>query len=89
MIVLVASKTAGETSSEIKVISGATVTLVATSGIASGEDTLIEIETDADGWTVIPSVLTDVAPVLSLSGPIVFRVEKPTSVLAYAVELAE
>ena len=79
MTVLIASQLTADTSTEIQLISGATVTLMATDGIDTGEDTIIEIETDADGWTDTQYLLTKTAPLLNLIGPITFRVTKTVS----------
>ena len=89
MIVLVASQTAAATSSEFKVISGATVSLIATLGIDTAEDTNIEIKTNAGAWVATGLVLSKAAPLLMLSMTGTFRVSKPVSTLVYAVELTE
>ena len=90
MTILIASQTAAADSASTKVISGASVRITATTGIASGEDVTVDIATATDTWTTIADItLTDTSPSTLLSGPAVFRVSKPTSALVFAVELTE
>lgn len=84
MSVLIASQTAAGVSLERSVATE--VTIVASSGIASGEDCVIEIKTDIDGWRSSGKVLTVDSPAVGLLGPLKYRVNKPSSALAYGVE---
>ena len=89
MIVLIASQATADTSAEFKVISGATVALIATIGIDTAEDTGVQIKTSTGAWVTTGLVLSKAAPLLMLSMTGTFRVDKPVSLVAYAVELIE
>ena len=85
MSIIITSQTAAANSNEQRTID--CVTLVASSGIATGEDCVISVRTEIDGWTDSGEVLSAASPTANLLGPVTFRLEKPSSSSAYGVEM--
>ncbi len=84
MSVLIASTTSAAQSNTILVTSN--ITLIASSGIASGEDCSIQIDTDTEGWRDTGEVLTSDVPAVMIIAPGSYRLSKPVSASAYGVE---
>jgi len=62
-------------------------TLVATTGIAIGDDCSVDIKTETDGWSPSGVVLTSTNPSANILGPLTIRVNKPVSSIAFAIEV--
>jgi len=85
MSILIASQTAAADSAGYK--TNCDVTLMATNGIASGEDCAIEVLSEIDGWVDSGEALSSDMPVVNLLASVHFRVSKPVSASAFGVEM--
>jgi len=87
MAVIVTSQTTTKTTD--KLIVEDSLVLIATIGIATDEDVVIQVKTETDGWTPSGAVLSVDAPSAKIEGPVAIRLVKPVSAIAYAVEAIE
>ncbi|MCP3673393.1 MAG: hypothetical protein GY829_02820 [Gammaproteobacteria bacterium] len=87
MSVLIASTTSAAQSAGTEIAAGSSVTVVATQGIASNEEAVIEVATTTDTWTPSGEVISRSQPVKIINGGVTFRINKPASVVAYGVEV--
>ncbi|MCP3850113.1 MAG: hypothetical protein GY694_07760 [Gammaproteobacteria bacterium] len=87
MSVLIASTTNAAQSSGTDIDAGASITVIATKGIASNEEAVIEVATSTDTWTPSGEVLSRSQPIKIITGGVTFRINKPASVVPYAIEI--
>ncbi len=88
MSVLIASTTNAAQSSGTDIDAGSSVMVIATSGI-QGESCLIEASTSTDTWSQTGEAITLSKSAVIITGPVTFRINKPVSVVPFAIEILE
>ncbi len=84
MTILISSRTDAALTDQYSITSSATI--MASTGIASGDDCAIQVKSDIDGWIDSGESLTVDAPTAHILGPITFRISKPLSASPFGLE---